>query len=43
MNPIRRELLNGLFVLVVASLISAVFVENLSRFATDDPRLEETK
>ncbi len=25
MNPIRRELLNGLFVLVVASLLSAVF------------------
>src|SRR5260370_36013965 len=25
MNPIRRELLNGLFVLVVASLLSAAF------------------
>ena len=25
MNPIRRELLNGVFVLVLASLISAVF------------------
>jgi len=25
MNPIRRELLNGVFVLVVASLMSAAF------------------
>jgi hypothetical protein len=43
MNPIWRELLNGLFVFVVASPISEVFVENFARFATDDPRLEETK
>src|SRR5438445_3100096 len=27
MNPIRRELLNGLFVLVVASLLSVAFAE----------------
>jgi hypothetical protein len=41
MKPIRRELLNGLFVLLVASLIGAVFVEILAPLATDDPRLEE--
>ncbi|MGC1398098.1 hypothetical protein [Candidatus Binatus sp.] len=35
MKPIRRELLNGLFVLVVASLIGAVFVEILAQFATE--------
>src|SRR5712692_7144920 len=27
MNPIRREMLNGLFVLVVASLLSVAFAE----------------
>jgi hypothetical protein len=41
MNPNRSELLNGLFVPVVANLISEVFVEDLAQFATDDPRLEE--
>jgi hypothetical protein len=32
MNPIRRELLNGLFVLVLASLMSAVFAAFQIRF-----------
>jgi hypothetical protein len=38
MNPVRGELLNGLFVLAVAGAVS---VENLAQFATDEPRLEE--
>ncbi len=34
MNPIRRELLNGLFVLVVASLMSAAFAAFQVSFCT---------